>query len=106
VIPAFSPGELYGSVPELADICNMETEKLYGVFSENMGPEQWIGTAEAIAAEIEKGRGRHRRGARHRHDASHGRGADLHGAGLTCADRHGRAASARAIARARTRRSI
>jgi len=55
VIPAFSPGELYGSVPELADICNMETEKLYGVFSENMGPEQWIGTARAIAAEIEKG---------------------------------------------------
>jgi len=55
VIPAFSPGELYGSVPELADICNMETEKLYGVFSENMGPNEWIGTAEAIAAEIEKG---------------------------------------------------
>ncbi|MBM2816168.1 MAG: ansA 2 [Ignavibacteria bacterium] len=55
VIPAFSPGELYGSVPELADICNLETEKLYGVFSENMGPEQWIGTAKAIAAEIEKG---------------------------------------------------
>ncbi len=55
VIPAFSPGELYGSVPELADICNLETEKLYGVFSENMGPEQWIGTAKAIAEEIEKG---------------------------------------------------
>lgn len=55
VIPAFSPGELYGSVPELADICNLETEKLYGVFSENMGPEQWIGTAQAIGQEIEKG---------------------------------------------------
>lgn len=55
VIPAFSPGELYGSVPELADYCNLETEKLYGVFSENMGPEQWIGTAEAIGREIEKG---------------------------------------------------
>jgi len=55
VIPAFSPGELYGSVPELADICNMETDKLYGVFSENMGPEEWMGTARAIAAEIEKG---------------------------------------------------
>ncbi len=55
VIPAFSPGELYGSVPELADICNLETEKIYGVFSENMGPEQYIGTAEAIAREIEKG---------------------------------------------------
>lgn len=55
VIPAFTPGELYGSVPELADICNLETEKLYGVFSENMGPEQWIGTALAIGREIEKG---------------------------------------------------
>lgn len=55
VIPAFSPGELYGSVPELADLCNLETEKLYGVFSENMGPEQWIGTAKAIGREIENG---------------------------------------------------
>ena len=55
VIPAFSPGELYGSVPELADICNLKTEKLYGVFSENMGPEQWIGTAQAIGKEIENG---------------------------------------------------
>ena len=55
VIPAFSPGELYGSVPELADLCNLETEKLFGVFSENMGPEQWIRTAEAIGAEIKKG---------------------------------------------------
>lgn len=55
VIPAFTPGELYGSVPELADICNLETEKLYGVFSENMGPEQWRGTAEAIGREIQKG---------------------------------------------------
>lgn len=55
VIPAFTPGELYGSVPELADICNLDTEKLYGVFSENMGPEQWVGTAEAIGREIENG---------------------------------------------------
>jgi glutamyl-tRNA(Gln) amidotransferase subunit D len=55
VIPAFSPGELYGSVPELADICNLETEKLFGVFSENMGPEQYIATAKAIGREIEKG---------------------------------------------------
>ncbi|MBM4161067.1 MAG: Glu-tRNA(Gln) amidotransferase subunit GatD [Ignavibacteria bacterium] len=55
VIPAFSPGELYGSVPELADICNLETEKLYGVFSENMAPEQWRGTAEAIGREIRRG---------------------------------------------------
>ncbi|MBN1295463.1 Glu-tRNA(Gln) amidotransferase subunit GatD [bacterium] len=55
VIPAFTPGELYGAVPELADICNLKTEKLFGVFSENMGPEQWIATAEAIGREIRNG---------------------------------------------------
>ena len=55
VIPAFSPGELYGSVPELADICNLRTEKLYGVFSENMGPEQYIRLAEKIGQEIRDG---------------------------------------------------
>jgi glutamyl-tRNA(Gln) amidotransferase subunit D len=55
VIPAFTPGELYGSVPELAEVCNLDTEKLYGVFSENMGPEQWVGTARAIGREIEQG---------------------------------------------------
>ena len=55
VIPAFSPGELYGSVPELADLCNLKTEKLYGVFSENMGPEQYIHTANCIGEEIKKG---------------------------------------------------
>jgi len=55
VIPAFSPGELYGSVPELADYCNLETEKLYGIFSENMGPEQWIGLAKAVERRIREG---------------------------------------------------
>jgi len=55
VIPAFTPGELYGAVPELADICNLKTEKLFGIFSENMGPEQWIITAKAIGREIENG---------------------------------------------------
>ncbi len=55
VIPAFSPGELYGSVPELADVCNLETEKLFGVFSENMGPEQWKICAQRIGEEINKG---------------------------------------------------
>jgi hypothetical protein len=55
VIPAFSPGELYGAVPELADNCNLKTEKLFGIFSENMGPEQWIATARAIGREIENG---------------------------------------------------
>lgn len=55
VIPAFSPGELYGSVPELADVCNLETEKLFAVFSENMGPEQYLVLAEKVVEAIEQG---------------------------------------------------
>ncbi len=55
VIPAFSPGELYGAVPELADIANLETIKLYGEFSENIGPVHWQETAKAIFEQIEKG---------------------------------------------------
>ncbi|HPM92753.1 MAG: Glu-tRNA(Gln) amidotransferase subunit GatD [Bacteroidales bacterium] len=55
VIPAFSPGELYGAVPELADICNLETEKIFAVFSENMGPKQYVALSKAIGKEIENG---------------------------------------------------
>lgn len=55
VIPAFTPGELYGAVPELADIANLKTRKLFGVFSENMGPEQYKALAIAIGEEIADG---------------------------------------------------
>ncbi len=55
VIPAFSPGELYGSVPELADICNLRTDKLFGVFSENMSKEQYVVLANRIGEEIRAG---------------------------------------------------
>lgn len=55
VIPAFTPGELYGAVPELADICNLKTIKLFGVFSENMAWEQYKILAEAIGQEISNG---------------------------------------------------
>jgi glutamyl-tRNA(Gln) amidotransferase subunit D len=55
VIPAFSPGELYGSVPELAEVCNLETQKLFGVFSENMGPDQYLVLAEKTGEAIREG---------------------------------------------------
>ncbi len=55
VIPAFTPGELYGAVPELADICNLTTKKLFGVFSENMAKEQYVTLARAIGEEIDAG---------------------------------------------------
>ncbi len=55
VIPAFTPGELYGAVPELADIANLKTRKLFGVFSENMSPAQYVPLAQAIGEEIANG---------------------------------------------------
>jgi glutamyl-tRNA(Gln) amidotransferase subunit D len=55
VIPAFTPGELYGAVPELADLANLTTKKLFGVFSENMAREQYLALAQAIGDEIEAG---------------------------------------------------
>jgi glutamyl-tRNA(Gln) amidotransferase subunit D len=55
VIPAFTPGELYGAVPELADLANLTTKKLFGVFSENMAKEQFVTLAEEIGKEIEAG---------------------------------------------------
>ncbi len=55
VIPAFTPGELYGAVPELADICNLTTRKLFGVFSENMSWTEYVALARAIGDEIAGG---------------------------------------------------
>ncbi len=55
VIPAFTPGELYGAVPELADICNLTTRKIFGVFSENMAWPQYEELAQAVGAEIAAG---------------------------------------------------
>ncbi|MBW2525033.1 MAG: Glu-tRNA(Gln) amidotransferase subunit GatD [Deltaproteobacteria bacterium] len=55
VIPAFTPGELYGAVPELADICNLTTKKLFGVFSENMAKDQYVELAQTIGEEIARG---------------------------------------------------
>jgi glutamyl-tRNA(Gln) amidotransferase subunit D len=55
VIPAFTPGELYGAVPELADLANLTTKKLFGVFSENMAKDNYIALAKAIGDEIAAG---------------------------------------------------
>ncbi len=55
VIPAFTPGELYGAVPELADLCNLTTRKIFGVFSENMGWKEYVTLAEEIGREISNG---------------------------------------------------
>jgi glutamyl-tRNA(Gln) amidotransferase subunit D len=55
VIPAFTPGELYGAVPELASLANLTTKKLFGVFSENMAKDQYVALAESVGREIDAG---------------------------------------------------
>ena len=48
VIPSFTPGELYSSVPELADICNLECEIVFEILSENMKYEYWQQLAKKV----------------------------------------------------------
>ncbi|MCP4634375.1 MAG: Glu-tRNA(Gln) amidotransferase subunit GatD, partial [candidate division Zixibacteria bacterium] len=55
VIPAFSPSELYSAVPELADVCNLTTHKVFGIFSEDMSPREYIPLANRIYEEVQNG---------------------------------------------------
>jgi len=55
VIPSFTPGELFSSVPELAEICNLECEIVFEILSENMKPENWQKLAEKIKESIDSG---------------------------------------------------
>ncbi len=50
VIPSFTPGELFSAVPELADICNIDTEIVFEILSENMRPDYW----QKLALKIQK----------------------------------------------------
>jgi glutamyl-tRNA(Gln) amidotransferase subunit D len=50
VTPAFEPGELFAAVPELADTCNLDTEVVYQIFSEDMKPSYWLKMAQKIAS--------------------------------------------------------
>lgn len=56
VIPAFTPGELFSAVPELAEICNLETDILFKILSENMKPEYWQKLAKKIEKEANAGK--------------------------------------------------
>ena len=41
VIPSFTPSELFSSVPELAEICNLDCKIVFEILSENMNFEYW-----------------------------------------------------------------
>ncbi len=56
VIPSFSPGELFSAVPELANVCNLETKIVFEILSENMRPEYWQKLAEEIVKETSSGK--------------------------------------------------
>ncbi|MHA2036830.1 MAG: Glu-tRNA(Gln) amidotransferase subunit GatD [Promethearchaeota archaeon] len=48
VIPSFTPGELFSSVPELAEICNLNCEMVFEILSENMKHEYWQKLAKKV----------------------------------------------------------
>ena len=56
VIPSFTPGELFSSVPELAEICNLETEIVFEILSENMKPDYWQKLALKVEKEVNSGK--------------------------------------------------
>ena len=55
VHPAVSADELVASVPHLREICDLETEMLYSILSENMKPENWKNLAERVADHMNRG---------------------------------------------------
>ena len=46
--PAITPQELLDFVPELDELCRIETLQLYNLDSTNIGPAQWSGLTEAL----------------------------------------------------------
>lgn len=54
VYPAFSPGDLLLSFPELKEIANIKGRKLFDLLSEDMTPSHWQIIAREVAKEIKK----------------------------------------------------
>ncbi len=55
VYPAFSPADLLLSFPELGDIANIKSRKLFDLFSEDITPQHWQVISKEIVKEIESG---------------------------------------------------
>jgi len=52
---AISASDLYGVVPELADLAKVDTEIVYSIYSENLTQEHWTKLAHTIAERIHQG---------------------------------------------------
>ncbi len=55
VSPAFSPADLLLSFPELSEIANIRSRKLFDLFSEDISPDHWKIIAKEVVKEIESG---------------------------------------------------
>jgi len=55
VKPALDAEDLYGVVPELADLADIEAKVVSSIFSENIGPKNWLAIAQSVAEEIRNG---------------------------------------------------
>ncbi len=52
---AISASDLYGVVPELADVARVDTEIVYSIYSENLTQKNWSELAQKVAERIEQG---------------------------------------------------
>jgi glutamyl-tRNA(Gln) amidotransferase subunit D len=52
---ALSASDLYGVVPELAEIARVETEIVFSLYSENLTPQHWSQLAQRVAEHIQRG---------------------------------------------------
>jgi glutamyl-tRNA(Gln) amidotransferase subunit D len=55
VTPAFEPAELNAAVPELSEICNIDSEVMFKIFSEDMEPSKWLEMAQSVAKTANSG---------------------------------------------------
>jgi glutamyl-tRNA(Gln) amidotransferase subunit D len=52
---ALSASDLYGVVPELADIARLKTEIVFSIYSENLTQEHWSQLSKTVAEHIKQG---------------------------------------------------
>ncbi|MCL4429547.1 MAG: Glu-tRNA(Gln) amidotransferase subunit GatD [Chloroflexi bacterium] len=52
---AISASDLYGVVPELADVARVDTEIVFSLYSENITQKHWTELAETVAKRIKQG---------------------------------------------------
>ncbi len=52
---AISASDLYGVVPELADLAQVDTRILFSIYSEDLTPQHWTAIAQTAAQYIEQG---------------------------------------------------